>query len=124
MSQISFNLIVLRVATIEQSLAFYRALGLLFEQHQHGSGAVHYASTLGSVTLELYPRRNEADTTRAVRIGFAVADLDTTIARLEQQGVRIITAPHNSMWGRRAVVADPDDHRIELVQQSQDIEQD
>lgn len=116
MSQITLNLIVLRTADIERSLAFYRALGLQFKQHQHGSGAVHYASTLGAVVLELYPQRNEADTTRAVRIGFAVSNLDLVLAELEQQGARIITAPHQSPWGRRAVLADPDEHRIELTE--------
>ncbi len=117
MYQPIFNLIVLRTSNIDQSLAFYRALGLHFEQHQHGSGAVHYASTLGPVVFELYPQRNPADTTHAVRIGFTVADLDTVIAQGEHHGGRLITTPRHSPWGRRAVLADPDEHRVELIEQ-------
>ena len=38
------NLVVLRVADIERSAAFYRLLGLDFIKHAHGSGPTHYAS--------------------------------------------------------------------------------
>jgi lactoylglutathione lyase len=39
----SLNLIVIRAADLDKSLAFYRALGLEFAQEQHGTGPVHYA---------------------------------------------------------------------------------
>jgi lactoylglutathione lyase len=120
MSVISLNLIVLRTAQIESALAFYAALGLHFAQHQHGTGALHYASTLGAIVMELYPQRSVTDTTSAVRIGFAVADLAAALARLEALEVRLLTAPHTSPWGMRAVVADPDGHRVELTQRSAD----
>lgn len=120
MSAISLNLIVLRTAQIEQALAFYAALGLHFAPHQHGTGALHYASTLGEVVMELYPQRTATDTTSAVRIGFAVSDLAALLARLDALGVRLLTTPHASPWGLRAVVADPDGHRVELTQRRAD----
>ena len=117
MSHSPFHLVVLRTATIESSLAVDQVFGLRFEQHHHGSGAVHHASTLGSVVLQPDPQRHEADTTRAGRIGFAGRDRDPPIANRTQQGGRRMTAPPDSAWRLRAVVANPDHHRVDLVAQ-------
>ena len=51
----SCNLTVIRVSNLDKALLFYEQLGLLFEQHKHGSGPTHYAATVGPHTFELYP---------------------------------------------------------------------
>ena len=48
--------------------------------------------------------------------GFRISNLDQTIATLEQSGAKIISPPKDTPWGRRAVVDDPDGHRVELTQ--------
>ena len=116
MPNISINLIVLRVANIERSLQFYGWLGLDFTQHRHGSGPEHYACELGPLVFEMYPRVDEAQSTRATRIGFQVQQLDDLIVKLQANRVPIISAPKESLWGWRAVVDDPDGHRVELLQ--------
>ena len=120
MTTSSVNLIVLRVRDLEESLRFYRALGLTFVQEQHGSGPVHYACELDSMVVELYPGEPGAALERkmagATMLGFQVDSLDSIIETLEQLGVKVITKPQTGAWGRRMVVEDPDGRAIDLSQ--------
>ena len=110
------NLLVLRVADIDRAAAFYRLLGFEFLKHAHGTGPQHYASDADGFVFELYPATTEQGVSSSTRIGFAVGNVDDAAAKLGAfSGARLVTAPKDSEWGRRAVVADPDGHRIELV---------
>ena len=110
------NLLVLRVADIDRAADFYRLLGFEFLKHAHGAGPLHYASEGGGFVFELYPATAEQGVSSSTRIGFAVANVDDAAAKLGAfPGARVVTPPKNTEWGRRAVVADPDGHRIELV---------
>jgi predicted enzyme related to lactoylglutathione lyase len=44
------------------------------------------------------------------------------IAELEKQGITVISPPKNSPWGWRAVVTDPDGHKVELTEFKQQAE--
>ena len=116
MSEIQLNLVVIRSRNIDQAAMFYQQLGLSFIKHQHGTGLEHFASTVGCVTLELYPYTPGTVPTTATRLGFQVTSVDAVVSELKKHGASIISSPANSPWGRRAVVADPDGHRIELTQ--------
>ncbi|HEX3359115.1 MAG TPA: VOC family protein [Tepidisphaeraceae bacterium] len=110
------NLVVLRVADIDRSAAFYRLLGFEFLKHAHGSGPEHYASDSNGFVFELYPSTPEQPVSSSTRIGFAVTNVDDAAIKLGAvAGAKIVTPPKDSEWGRRAVVADPDGHRIELI---------
>ena len=110
------NLIVLRVADIDRAAAFYGLLGFEFLKHAHGTGPQHYASEADGFVFELYPATAEQGVSSCTRIGFAVTNVDDVTTKLSSfTGARLVTAPKDSEWGRRAVVADPDGHRIELV---------
>ncbi len=116
MNEPRVNLVVLRVADIDRAAAFYGLLGFEFTKHAHGTGPQHYASDADGFVFELYPAPAEQGVSSSTRIGFAVADVDDAAAKLGSfSGARLVTAPKDSEWGRRAVVADPDGHRIELV---------
>jgi lactoylglutathione lyase len=116
MSHVTLNLVVLRSADIARAAAFYACLGLQFSQHRHGSGPEHFAAELtGGGVFELYPIGNGASTL-GTRVGFCVASVDETIAALRDYPGAVICTPCDSEWGRRAVVADPDGHRVDLVQ--------
>jgi len=110
------NLVVIRSRDIERSAQFYTSLGLYLEKHRHGSGPEHYVSEEEGSVFEIYPRQDEADSTTGARIGFQMAAVDTIVQRLEEAGAKIISAPKSSLWGRRAVVEDPDGHRVELTE--------
>ena len=83
------------------------------QHRRHGEGAEHYACEDGPLVFEIYPQAGAS--TAATRIGFVVAALDELVADLAELG-SLIAPPKASPWGRRAVVADPDGHRVELIE--------
>jgi lactoylglutathione lyase len=111
------NLVVIRSADLDRAERFYRVLGLSFERHRHGTGPVHLAAQPypGGYVFEIYPASAKAGPTTGVRIGFSIDAVDAYLDALVEAGGTIIQAPADSEWGRRAVVADPDGHRVELV---------
>ena len=116
MADVQINLVVIRAADVGRSARFYRLLGLDFTQHRHGKGPEHYASESGPVVFEIYPRQSDAGSSLGLRIGFQVASVDETVTALQGAGAAIVSPPKDSPWGRRAVVDDPDGHRVELTQ--------
>jgi len=120
MTNIQLNLVVIRSADLDRSAQFYKLLDLDLIKHHHGSGPEHYTCELGKVVLEIYPRQADTDSTNSVRIGFQVLSVNAVVDELMKQGVKIISPPKDSSWGRRAVVVDPDGHRVELTEQMQE----
>src|SRR3954469_5258686 len=112
----ALNLLVIRSPDIDRSARFYELLGLTFTKHAHGTGPEHYAAELGSAVFEIYPRSDDKDSTSRARLGFRVPTLDQTIAALQHSGAKIVSSPKDTPFGRRAVVDDPDGHRVELTQ--------
>ncbi|MBW4472891.1 MAG: VOC family protein [Stenomitos rutilans HA7619-LM2] len=113
--EIVMNLVVIRAAALERSLRFYTALGLSLVREQHGFGPEHLTATLGTVVLEIYPQGN-SEPTIGVRLGFRVNSLVTTMARIKAVDGAIVMPIQKSEWGLRAVVSDPDGHRVELIE--------
>jgi lactoylglutathione lyase len=116
MSFVSINLVVLRSANLDLSSAFYSKLGLVFAQHQHGSGPLHLTAELAGSVFEIYPSTPSFPPSVGTRVGFRVPSLDNVIAALAYYPGSIISEPKTSPWGYRAVVVDPDGHHIELVE--------
>lgn len=117
MSVPRLNLVVLRVTDLDQSRLFYEVLGLRFESHQHGSGPVHYAHEGQGWVFELYRATAENPVSASTRVGFSVTDLDGVIRKLRDLSpAKVVSEPKESPWGRRAVVADADGHRVELTE--------
>jgi lactoylglutathione lyase len=118
MTEIALGLLVLRTTDLEKSLAFYRALGLDFQQEQHGSGPVHYACDLGGMVIEIYPGEPGIAPERkqggATMIGFNVPSLDAALNGLAALGITPTSPPKDSPWGRRASLPDPDGRIVEI----------
>lgn len=114
------NLIVLRAANVQASVAFYNALGCAFACHRHGEGAEHWAEENGAVVFEIYPGSGEQPATTGLRLGFSVASMQETLALVTNAGGKIVFKPKPSPWGLRAVVTDPDGNRVELTQAQSD----
>jgi lactoylglutathione lyase len=116
MPSIQLNLVVIRSQNIKQSVAFYQHLGLSFEKQKHGKGLEHFASEVNGVTFEIYPCTPKTLPTTSTRLGFRVSSVDTIIDKFQKHGASIISPAEDSEWGRRAIIADPDGHRVELIQ--------
>lgn len=114
---LELNLLVLRARDIAALVRFYAALGIEFNKEQHGSGPEHYSGKAGAVLLEIYPIGSGAATT-AIRLGFTVSSISTSIAAAVAAGGTIVSPPQDSSWGSRAVLMDPEGHKVELLQMS------
>jgi lactoylglutathione lyase len=114
-SDVSLNLVVIRSADLERAARFYGALGLRFTPERHGSGPEHLAARAGAVVLEVYPR-GDGGSTLGLRLGFRVGSVAAAVLAASAAGGSVVSPPRESPWGRRAVVADPDGHRVELVE--------
>lgn len=126
-------LAALSVGDLDRSIAFYRThLGFTpIERTRFADHGMDIALlALGEFRLELValdgsaPRRapdpaNDASLRGIAKIGFAVADLDATAARLRAAGVRIILVP-STLTGTVAggLVRDPDGNLIGLYQRA------
>lgn len=109
------NLVVLRSPDLDRAETFYRSLGINFAREKHGRGPEHLAAVLGDVVFEIYPQTGEQGTLE-VRLGFRVISLEAALARGIANGGTIVSPATQSPWGLRAVLADPDGHRVELLE--------
>ncbi len=116
MPEVTLNLVMSRSAHLECSASFYRVLGLSFQKHRHGRGPEHLTCELGPVVFEIYPRKDDSDSTSSTHIGFRVPSVDAAVEQLRQVGVTVVSPPNDSPWSRRAVVDDFDGHRVELTE--------
>jgi catechol 2,3-dioxygenase-like lactoylglutathione lyase family enzyme len=114
MSGASLNLVVIRAVDLERSRRFYEAIGLRFATERHGSGPEHLVAELGDVVFEIYPRGTGASS-EGVRLGFRVELVKETMKALAAIGVEMVSPPIQGPWGLRAVVEDPDGHRVEIA---------
>jgi lactoylglutathione lyase len=117
MSEVALNLVVLRSTDLDRAARFYGLLGLAFVRERHGSGPEHLACQLGTAVLEIYPQAEGTHTT-ATRVGFRVPSVADAVAAVRDAGAVVISPPKDSPWGCRAVLADPDGHRIEITEAS------
>ena len=110
------NLVVLRAHDPTGLAAYYSSLGLNFVRHRYGAGEEHFVIEDAGGVFGIYPAREPDGPSRQVRLGFAIADVRRTVDRLSASGAKIVSKPATSPWGLRAVVADPEGHRVELTE--------
>jgi predicted enzyme related to lactoylglutathione lyase len=109
------NLVVLRSTDLDRCARFYRALGIAFQRERHGNGPEHLAGQIGRIVFEIYPQ-GAGDATVKTRIGFSVDSISVLVPSLQEAGGTVVSDPQDSPWGLRAVMADPDGHRVELIE--------
>jgi lactoylglutathione lyase len=112
----SLNLLVLKAEDPDRLCRFYSGFGLRFTREQHGNGPVHHASELGSSVFEIYPRKPGEPSTTAIRLGFIVPSLDAALLAVRSGQGLVLSEPCEYHQGRRAVIRDPEGHKVELVE--------
>ncbi len=115
MAEAELNLVVLRSSDLERSGRFYAALGVRLRPERHGSGPEHLAGQAGGADFEIYPQ-GDAGATTGTRVGFRVASVAAAVAAAVAAGGAVVSPAREGPWGLRAVLADPDGHRVELVE--------
>lgn len=118
---------MVRITDPQRSRAFYEALGFDFEREmdivRNGEKeATNYFFSLGDdeSVLELtynHDGRSYDNGTGYGHIAIGVDDLDSTLARLAEQGIEPERPPYQVREGGSFLcfVRDPDDYRIEII---------
>lgn len=111
--------LVLFAAQVDQTVAFYRAVGVALEDEDHGEGPVHAAAEVGGVHLAVYaavdPGRHPARRSGGSDFaGFYVDGLDDAVAAVTALGAAVLSGHEQMPWGCRVVVEDPDGRAVEI----------
>lgn len=87
--------------------------------HSHPPCGEHYVTEAGGLVFEIYQRRStQAKSTGAI-IRLLVDSLDDVLTRIDSLGGAIKRPPHDTEFGRVAIVSDPDGHTVFLTQRDQ-----
>lgn len=113
---IALNLVVLRAHEPDRPATFCSGLGMQFREEGRGNGPRHHACEIGGSVLEIYPLEPGAEGTRGTRLGFSVDKVDDAIQAIESRAGVVVSRPKMTAWCKRAVVIDPEGHRVELVE--------
>ncbi len=108
------NHVTLRVAELDRSVAFYKALGLT--QIVAGEEYARFVCPDGDSTLSLESRGESPDSAPSViSVHFETERLDDLVAELKKKGVSFEQEPEDQpyLW-REATLRDPDGHRLFL----------
>jgi catechol 2,3-dioxygenase-like lactoylglutathione lyase family enzyme len=113
------GLLVLRAQELRPVCEFYSALGLHFVREQHGNGPVHYAATLGTSVLEIYPLRlGEPIPDGGMRLGFSVPSLEAAVIALCAARGSLQQAPWTTNGERHALLEGPEGHSVEIIERA------
>jgi lactoylglutathione lyase len=113
--------VVLRVADIEKSAAFYRLLGIVLTQERHGQGPLHYSFPLApGIVCELYPLKPDAGAPPRVRLGFIVENAAVIRDALVQEGHTISPSTSPDSF----IVLDPNGNEAEVSQKGSTVRRD
>ena len=110
------GLLTIRSRDLIAAEQFYGQLGLSFESHVHGAGPEHLCCHSDRLAFEIYPLREGETPTSSARLGFRVNGLAECVAKIEALGGTILSPIRDSPWGRRAIVCDPDGHKVEVYE--------
>jgi lactoylglutathione lyase len=116
----ALNLVVIRSADLDRAAGFYGALGVRLSRERHGSGPEHLAGQVGAAVFEVFPAA-AGRSTIGVRMGFLVESVADAVVAAQGAGGAVVTPPRAGPWGFRAVVSDPDGHRVELTEAEADV---
>lgn len=118
------SLVVLEVANLDRSVAFYRdLLGLQLHRDDHREGDDRFISGDHAATswrdghfLHFALYQTKGVITANAHIGFMTDDLATFHDQLVTAGVAVDHAPRTEPWGRTARYRDPDGNSVSLTQ--------
>lgn len=105
----------------DRTIAFYRSVGVDFEEEDHGDGLMHAAADLGDVHVAVFPASGGGVAPGwrgggSTFVGFYVDSLDDTLAGLRRMGAALLVEHQVREWGCRVVVEDPDGRAVEVNQ--------
>ena len=121
METIEFLSAVIIVSENPARLAeFYReVVGIDLKDESHGASLPHYGCNLGDIHFAIHPVETFPDQRHgvgAVKLAFNVFDIKALVARLENQGIKVLYPPHNTGFFWSTAINDPDGNFIEFTE--------
>jgi predicted enzyme related to lactoylglutathione lyase len=120
MPEPELNLIVLWVANAIAALDFYVALGFRFEMTSSIEGSDYYACYLGKTIIEIHAggagTASQPYQGGSVMLGLKVDNIDKVLAKAQKLSKTTLPDAHESRWGKRVVLTDPDGRKIQLIE--------
>ena len=118
---IQFLSAVLVVSEDPKRLAdFYRdVVGVPLEDERHGNALPHWGCTLGDIHFAIHPVATFPDRRSgvgAVKLAFAVFDVDALARRLEARGITLLYPPRDTGFFRSTAILDPDGNFVEFTE--------
>ncbi|HTX00872.1 MAG TPA: VOC family protein [Acidimicrobiales bacterium] len=107
----------------DRTIAFYRSVGVDFEEEDHGDGLIHAATDVGDIHVAVFPGHGEAASpgwraAGSTFVGFYVDSLEQTLGALRRLGAAFLVDHQVREWGCRVVVLDPDGRVVEINQRA------
>ncbi|MFJ8526829.1 VOC family protein [Bacillus sp. NPDC094106] len=121
--KLNMRYIILYVENYEECLQFYKDILQLPIKGEHGT---YIEFDTGATILAMNSREDVRELTGLsipngtsessnFEIGFVVEDVNETISRFREQGVKVLVEPITKPWGQTiAYVSDPDGNYIEI----------
>lgn len=123
MMNLKMKYMILYVEKYDECLRFYKELLRLPIKGEHGT---YIEFDTGETILAMNSREDVRELTGLsipngrsesanFELGFVVEDVNETISRLREQGVKVLVEPITKPWGQTiAYVSDPDGNYIEI----------
>jgi catechol 2,3-dioxygenase-like lactoylglutathione lyase family enzyme len=113
--------IVLLSDHLDETVAFYRSLGVPLEEEDHGGGVMHAAGELNGLHLAVLACRGASPSPTwrsggSTFVGFWVQSLEEVVAALQVTGAEVLAGHERREWGCRVVLLDPDGRAVEINQ--------
>jgi len=92
-----------------------QSLGLVVAKHTADDGSIYLTASCTGLLLKIVVATAASDP-RETTLHFGVDSLDAALRAAAERKADVLKPPHDSSWGRRAIVADPDGRRIILTE--------
>ena len=107
---------------MSRAVAFYELLGFRFPppepdtEHIEAEAGIRLMIDTAALLEQLHGEAPRPGTHAAFALRYdSPAEVDRTVARVEQAGRAVVLEPFDAPWGQRyATVADPDGYRVDL----------
>lgn len=109
--------VILLVSDMQRSIDFYQNTLELPIKNKSAEWVEFFKD---GTTIALHPMKNklqdQAKSKVGVLVGFMVHDMDKTYEQLKAKNVKFIKEPKQEVFGKHAIIADPDGYMISIAQ--------
>ena len=109
--------VILLVSDMQRSIDFYQNILELPLKNKSREWVEFFKD---GTTIALHPLKKKpqghAKSKIGILVGFMVHDMDKTCEKLKAKNVKFIKEPKDEVFGKHAIIADPDEYMISIAQ--------